>query len=124
YPAILDFVLKSDPRFSGKGRQVSVIDPLSALIPEIVSGIGALDHSALPIQGPPGTGKTYVSSCAILDLVKKGKRVAVASNSHKAIDNLLCAVLDRASEAGESVSIVKKGGEPLFGVYSGRIHHT
>ena len=61
--------------------------------------LGRLDHGTLPIQGPPGTGKTYVSSHAILALTRMGKRVAVTSNSHKAIDNLLTAVVERAREA-------------------------
>lgn len=41
------------------------------------------------IQGPPGTGKTTLSSKVITDLVQKGYRVAITSNSHKVIDNLL-----------------------------------
>ncbi|UJX46291.1 AAA family ATPase [Xanthobacter sp. YC-JY1] len=41
------------------------------------------------IQGPPGAGKTYTSSQAIVALLAEGKRVAVASNGHKAIDQLL-----------------------------------
>ena len=41
------------------------------------------------IQGPPGTGKTTLSSKVIADLVQKGFRVAITSNSHKVIDNLL-----------------------------------
>lgn len=86
--------------------------------------VADLDRSVLPIQGPPGAGKTYVSSCAILDLVRQGKRVAVASHSHKAVDNLLCAVLDRATETGKTISVAKKGGDPATGIYHGRIHHT
>jgi predicted RecB family nuclease len=124
YPAIVDFVSKSNPRFLGRGRQLTVINPLSELVPEIVSAVAELDRSVLPIQGPPGTGKTYVSSCAILDLVKQGKRVAVASNSHKAVDNLLCAALDRAREAGMPISVAKKGGDPIANPYGGRIHQT
>jgi superfamily I DNA and/or RNA helicase len=124
YPAIVDFISKSNPRFLGKGRHPAVINPLNELVPEIVSAVSELDRSALPIQGPPGTGKTYVSSCAILDLVRQGKRVAVASNSHKAVDNLLCAVLDRADEAGKNISVAKKGGDEPAGIYSGRVHQT
>jgi predicted RecB family nuclease len=124
YPAIVDFISKSKPRFLSKGRQAAVINPLKELVPEIVSAVKQLDRSVLPIQGPPGTGKTYVSSCAILDLVRQGKRVAVASNSHKAVDNLLCAVLDRAAEAGDTISVAKKGGDAPTGIYSGRIHQT
>lgn len=124
YPAIVDFISKSKPRFSGVERQATVVDPFKELVPEIVSAVVALDHGVLPIQGPPGTGKTYVSSCAILDLVMRGKRVAVASNSHKAVDNLLCAVIDRATEQGRKVSVAKKGGDELEGVYSDRIYQT
>ena len=124
YAAIIDFVSKSEPRFLSKERRTAIIDPLKELVPEIVSAVSELDRSILPIQGPPGTGKTYVSSCAILDLVRQGKRVAVASNSHKAVDNLLYAVLDRAAEAGENISVAKKGGDEPAGIYSGRIHQT
>ena len=124
YPAIVDFVSKSKPRFLGKARQTAIIDPLKELVPEIVSAVAELDRSVLPIQGPPGTGKTYVSSCAILNLVRQGKRVAVTSNSHKAVDNLLCAVLDRAAEAGDNISIAKKGGDEFIGIYTDRVHQT
>ncbi len=41
------------------------------------------------IQGPPGTGKTTLSSKVIADLVQEGYKVAITSNSHKVIDNLL-----------------------------------
>jgi uncharacterized protein len=123
YPAILDFVTKSKPRFQ-PGREGAIVDSSSEIVQQIVSAVVDLDASVLPIQGPPGTGKTYVSSCAILELVRRGKRVAVASNSHKAVDNLLCAVIDRALESGETLSVVKKGGEPATGIYAGRIHNT
>ncbi len=62
----------------------------------------------MPIQGPPGTGKTYVSSRAILDLIRNGRRVGVSSNTHKAIDNLLKAVADRAREEGFELRAIKK----------------
>lgn len=124
YPAIVDFVLKSPPRFSDKARQVTIVDLHKDLVSEIVSAVVDLDRSVLPIQGPPGTGKTYVSSRAILELVRQGKRVAVASNSHKAVDNLLCAVVDRATECSENVKIAKKGGDELEAVYSDHILQT
>lgn len=42
------------------------------------------------IQGPPGSGKTFLSSKIIRKLVTEhGKTIAVSSNSHAAIDNLL-----------------------------------
>jgi predicted RecB family nuclease len=124
YPAIVDFISKSKPRFLGTGRQASIVNPSKEIVLEVVSAVAELDRSVLPIQGPPGTGKTYVSSCAILDLVKQGKRVAVASNSHKAVDNLLCAVIDRAVEAGNDIKVAKKGGDEFVGVYEDRIYQT
>src|SRR4029077_3252548 len=59
-----------------------------------------------------------------LDLVRRGKRVAVASNSHKAVDNLLCAVINRATENGGNVSVAKKGGDEFEGIYRDQIHQT
>lgn len=58
--------------------------------------------SVLPIQGPPGTGKTYVASHANLALARRGRRVAVTSNSHKAIDNLLCAARSNRKSTSRS----------------------
>lgn len=48
-----------------------------------------MDNSYLTIQGPPGAGKTYTGKHLIAELIKKGKKVGVSSNSHKAINNLL-----------------------------------
>ncbi|TIW20663.1 MAG: hypothetical protein E5V63_31065, partial [Mesorhizobium sp.] len=123
FPAILDFLQRCKPRFLGQGRQTNIIDPSSDVVPQVVMAVGDLDRSTVAVQGPPGTGKTYVSSCAILELVKRGKRIAVASNTHKAIDNLLCAVVDRANEASKSIAIAKKGGDCFDDPY-GSIHVT
>jgi uncharacterized protein len=43
----------------------------------------------LALQGPPGTGKSTVTGQVIAQLVADGKRVAISSNSHAAINNLL-----------------------------------
>ena len=43
----------------------------------------------LVIQGPPGTGKTYAASRVITALIAAGKTIGIASNSHKAVMNLL-----------------------------------
>lgn len=110
YPAVLDLLHRAKPRFRGGNRTASIIGADRKLVQGVVSAIVDMDKTTLVIQGPPGTGKTYLSSRAILDLVGRGKRVAVASNSHKAIDNLLFAVADRAAELKRPVSIVKKNG--------------
>ena len=57
-----------------------------------------LDGTVLPIQGPPGSGKTYTGARMILELVRRGMRVAVTANGHKVIDNLLAKVLELAAE--------------------------
>lgn len=47
------------------------------------------------IQGPPGSGKTFLSARLIHSLVEThNKTVAVSSNSHDAIDKLLCGAVD------------------------------
>lgn len=62
---------------------------------------------AFVMQGPPGTGKTRLSGQLISDLVTKyNLTVSVTSNSHAAIDNLLCSVV----EAGVNPDLVWKVG--------------
>lgn len=50
-----------------------------------------LDSSYLVIQGPPGAGKIFTAAHLITNLLLQGKRVAITSNSHKALQNLLAA---------------------------------
>ena len=56
----------------------------------------------LVIQGPPGSGKTWTSGRLIAHLIANGKRVGVASTSHKAIHNLLDEVEEAAAELGST----------------------
>src|SRR3546814_8890350 len=65
-----------------------------------IAAAHAMDQTLLPIQGPPGTGKTHVTARVILALVKAGHRVAVASNSHEAIRNVLLGCLRASEEEG------------------------
>lgn len=59
------------------------------------------------IQGRPGAGEIYTSSHAIVDLLADKKRIGVASNSHKAINNLLKDVETISKEKSVSFSGVK-----------------
>lgn len=65
----------------------------------------------LVIQGPPGTGKTYTASRVIAALVSAGKKVGIASNSHKAVINLLGASGEALKATGRELRGIKVGGD-------------
>jgi uncharacterized protein len=60
------------------------------------------------VQGPPGAGKTFLSAYTIVELLAQGRRVGVASNSHKAINNLLTEIERHAVKRGVNFRGVKK----------------
>ncbi len=101
---------RAAPTFTD-GQRHCIVDADGDLPAETSRAISAMEDTTLAIQGPPGTGKTYVSALAIVDLVRAGRRVAVSSNSHKAIGNLLAAVAARAGAEGFRCSIVQKTSE-------------
>jgi predicted RecB family nuclease len=88
YPA-LESVLRREP--FDRPVQTSDLEEMKGLV-------RSLDGRHLVIQGPPGSGKTWTSGRLIADLIAKGKRVGVASTSHKAIHNLVSAVEEAAAE--------------------------
>ena len=90
YPA-LESILRREP--FDRPVQTSDLDEMKELVL-------SLDGRHLVIQGPPGSGKTWTSGRLIAHLLAQGKRVGVASTSHKAIHNLLDAVEDAAAELG------------------------
>ncbi len=104
-----DLLARNAPRF--RGPSPLPLDRDADTLDGLIAAVRALDRSVLPVQGPPGTGKTYAAVRAILALVGDGKRVAVASNSHEAIRNVLmgCArtLAGGKADAG-AVSIVHK----------------
>ena len=59
---------------------------------EISNFLFDLKDETLAIQGPPGTGKTTFTAELISKLIEKGLRVAISSNGHKAINNILLKV--------------------------------
>lgn len=94
-PAIIDFLSRAKPRFLcnyDRSHNVSSIAP--SKVPEerlqqIIEAVLHLDSSYLTIQGPPGAGKSYTGKHIIAELLKRGLKVGISSNSHKAINNLL-----------------------------------
>lgn len=63
------------------------------------------------VQGPPGAGKTFTAARAIVELLKRGKRIGVSSNSHKAINTLLNELETVAKERKVSFRGVKKSSD-------------
>jgi predicted RecB family nuclease len=108
YAAISSVLKREPPRVSGLGVGEDIIPAGVDLLAGAISAISRLDSSHMLVQGPPGTGKTYLSAHAIVELLSQGRRVGVASNSHKAINNLLAEVEKEALRKGVSFRGVKK----------------
>lgn len=110
YRAVADLLSRSAPRLTGAGPILQEGDVVAGTI----AAVGRMDETVMPIQGPPGTGKTHVSARAILSLVRAGKRVGVASNSHEAIRNVLMGCLKALEDADLPIDldlIHKESGE-------------
>ena len=112
--ALIDLIERELPRLKGHSAGQAIVPEGAPLLAGAVDAVTRMDNSYLVIQGPPGTGKTYTTSHAILALLKVGKRVAVSSNSHKAINNLLSAVEARAAEDGFSFRGVKRAKRAML----------
>ena len=111
--AILELLERRLPRFEGRETGLPVIAEGAPLTEATVQAVLSLDHSYLPIQGPPGTGKTHTTACAIVALLRAGKRVAVASNSHRVIDHVLDEVERLSLESGYRFKGAKFGQAPV-----------
>lgn len=109
YRAARDLLLAAPPRLRGRSSAAkSLLDgeSIEKALPKVVAD---LDDSVLFIQGPPGTGKTYHAGGVICGLIDEGKKIAVAANSHHAINNVLTWVERRAKEMNVSFRGLKKG---------------
>ena len=108
YKAVRDYLRRRTPDIRGLEAGQPIVGTEALPLEAAISVVERLDASYLFIQGPPGTGKTYTGSHLIASLLKSGKRVAVSSNSHKAINNLLGAVDKRMAESGHAYFGMKK----------------
>lgn len=111
YQAVEHLLAQAPPRLVGDVALPTMIAEGEDVVATATRTLQALDHSTIAIQGPPGTGKTFTSAVAIVALVRDGKRVAVSSNSHKAIENLLCKVAELSRADGLACRIVKKASD-------------
>lgn len=117
--AISDFLLRRKPRFI-TGHKDPIADAEldnKDFLDAVILAAGLLDNSYLCIQGPPGAGKTYTAKHIIGDLLSKGKRVGISSNSHKAILNLMKGVDSHIAENKIPGHLIKVGGDeadPIF----------
>jgi uncharacterized protein len=109
YRAVRDLLLRNKPRLlglpAGEALRMDGEDVVAAarrLVP-------ALDDTYLAIQGPPGSGKTFTGARMILELVRNGRRVGISATAHKAITNLVDAVVAAAHEEGSTVRVIQKG---------------
>ncbi|MCF6239507.1 MAG: TM0106 family RecB-like putative nuclease, partial [Candidatus Marinimicrobia bacterium] len=99
--AILDFLQRRSPRIMGFEGGAIVDESLEQpVLEQITDRVLNLDNSYLCIQGPPGAGKTFTGKHLIAELVKRGKRIGICSNSHKAINNLLFGVAEHCRDKG------------------------
>lgn len=111
YPAIDSLLKREKPTLKKHKEGSNLADASKDIVSETCRVVRSLANSHLFIQGPPGSGKTYTASHAIIDLIRAGKRVAITSNSHKAIINLLLAVEDRARDQNFPLKGQKKSNE-------------
>jgi uncharacterized protein len=108
----VDALLRHEPpRIAGVAPGAPLADPGANLLDQVVDIVGRMDETTLFLQGPPGAGKTYTGSRVLVHLLRQGKRIAVTSNSHHAINNLLAGLEKAAREAGLAFTGAKKSGK-------------
>ena len=117
--AIVDFLFRQPPRLKEPKGGPILEEGIEGdeLIASIMGSVNNLNDSYLCIQGPPGAGKTYTARHIIADLIKRGHRIGITSNSHKAIVNLMQGVaveLQSEEAAGKFLKIGGDKEDPIF----------
>ncbi|WFU25130.1 TM0106 family RecB-like putative nuclease [Bradyrhizobium sp. CB1717] len=107
--AVMHLLERRAPRLKGRAAGLPLQDVGEPAGAAATRAVLDLDNSYIFIQGPPGTGKTYTAAEIAALLLSKGFRVGVASNSHKAINNVLEEIEKRAVPVRLTFSGAKKG---------------
>ena len=106
-PAAIQQLLERQPLPALKALNVELKgDPnqVGGLLTEFLASNSGI---TLALQGPPGTGKSTVTGQVIAQLAKQGQRIAISSNSHAAINNLLKKAKRTCADAGVNGQVVK-----------------
>ena len=104
HPPIVAMLERQAPVAIAEKKAESQVD-------EAVQAAHSMNGECLVVQGPPGTGKTYTAAQMITFLLDAGKRVGVASNSHKAIVRLLEGSGEAHRANGDTLRGIKIGGD-------------
>ena len=108
FRAARELLLRLPPRLIGTAPGERLIREGEATLDAARRIATALHETVLPVQGPPGTGKTFTGARMIVELIRAGKRVGIAAQSHKAISNLLREVSHACGEAGVSFRALQR----------------
>ncbi len=73
----------------------------------IAEFINSQKSTVLAIQGPPGTGKTTVTANCIYKMASYGLKIAISSNSHSVINNLLIKVKESCDSNNFETNVLK-----------------
>lgn len=108
YMATKALLCKQAPSVQGIRKGAALVTEKDVSPETVADVVARMQNSYLFIQGPPGSGKTYTGSYVIVDLIRRGYRIGVTSNSHKAINNLLAGVEKWAKKLGVDFTGTKK----------------
>lgn len=108
YKALLDFLNRRHPDVRGITPGNDLLAGKPATVENIWQVVEQMNESTLYIQGPPGAGKTFSGAHLIARLIRAGKKVAVCSNSHKAVNHLMGEAHDRLVESKHPHVAMKK----------------
>ena len=101
-----DLLFRRRPRFL-RNLEGPIIPEGVDTLEGAIAAVLDMRSTSLCVQGPPGSGKTYTGARMIVALLRQGKRVGIASNSHRAINVLLFEAWQATVAAGLHVRAAK-----------------